>query len=166
MQNIVLIGFMGTGKTTVSEQFSKMYEMEIIDMDRVIAEREGMTIPEIFLTHGEEYFRSLETRLLIELQSRESVIISCGGGVVMCERNVAEMKKNGKVVLLTATPKTILERVKDNEERPLLKNRKSVEGITELMEIRRPKYEAAADIIIETDCKTVEEICKEIMNKV
>lgn len=151
MYNIVLIGFMGTGKTTVSERFSKMYKMEIIDMDRVIAEREGMTIPEIFLTYGEEYFRSLETRLLIELQSRKGVIISCGGGIVMRERNVTEMKKNGKVVLLTATPQTILERVKDNDDRPLLKNRKNIEGISEMLEIRRSKYEAAADIIIETD---------------
>lgn len=166
MHNIVLIGFMGTGKTTVSEQLSKMYGLEIIDMDQTIVERESMSISELFRIHGEEYFRTLETRLLVELQSKENVIISCGGGVAMRERNVLEMKKNGKVVLLTATPETILERVKDNEDRPLLENRKSVEGISELMEIRRSKYEAAADIIIETDCKTVEEICKEIMNKV
>lgn len=166
MQNIVLIGFMGTGKTTISERLSKMYGMEIVDMDQVIAQREGISIPEIFRIHGEEYFRSLETGLLIELQSKDNMVISCGGGAAMRERNVAEMKKNGKVVLLTASPETILERVKDNDDRPLLKDRKTVEGISELMEIRRAKYEAAADVIIETDHKSVEEICKEIMNKI
>lgn len=166
MGNIVLIGFMGTGKTTISEQLCKMYGMEIIDMDQVIAEREGRSIPEIFATEGEEYFRTLETNLLIELQSRNNAIISCGGGAAMRERNVVEMKKNGKVVLLTATPETIYERVKDSDDRPVLKGRKNVKGIAELMEVRRPKYEAAADIVIQTDHKTVVEICEEIMNKV
>ena len=166
MGNIVLIGFMGTGKTTISEQLCKMYGMEIIDMDQVIVEREGRSIPEIFATEGEEYFRTLETNLLIELQSRNNAIISCGGGAAMRERNVVEMKKNGKVVLLTATPETIYERVKDSDDRPVLKRRKNVKGIAELMEVRRPKYEAAADIVIQTDHKTVVEICEEIMNKV
>ena len=166
MRNVVLIGFMGTGKTTVSEQLSKMYGMRILDMDQEIVMREKMSIPEIFNTYGEEYFRRLETELLIELQTQEGLIISCGGGAAMRERNVAEMKKNGKVVLLTATPETILERVKDDDNRPLLKNRKSVEGISELLEIRRPKYEAAADIIVETDGKSAEDISKEIMSKI
>ena len=166
MRNIVLIGFMGTGKTTISEQLCKMYGMEIIDMDQVIVEREGRSIPEIFATEAEEYFRTLETNLLIELQSRNNAIISCGGGAAMRERNVVEMKKNGKVVLLTATPETIYERVKDSDDRPVLKGRKNVKGIAELMEVRRPKYEAAADIVIQTDHKTVVEICEEIMNKV
>ena len=166
MGNVVLVGFMGTGKTTISKQLSKMYGMEIVDMDQEIVVRERMSIPEIFHNHGEEYFRSLETALLIELQERDNIIISCGGGAAMRERNVAEMKKNGKVVLLTATPETILKRVKNNDDRPLLRGRKTIAGITELMEVRCPKYEAAADIIIETDDKTAEEICKEIMNKI
>ena len=166
MRNIVLIGFMGTGKTTISEQLSSMYGMETVDMDLLISKKEGMSIPDIFRIHGEEYFRTLETELLIELQSKENTIISCGGGAAMRERNVVEMKKIGKVVLLTATPETILERVKDNDDRPLLRNKKSIEHISELMEIRRAKYEAAADIIVATDGITAEEICKEIIKRI
>ena len=90
-------------------------------MDQLIAEREGMSISDIFETYGEEYFRNMETNLLIEMQEKKNVIISCGGGVAMRERNVAEMKKNGRVVLLTAHPQTILDRVKDSDDRPLLR---------------------------------------------
>ena len=84
----------------------------------------------------------------------------------MRERNVVEMKKNGKVVLLTAKPETILERVKNDHGRPLLEGNKNVEFIAELMEKRREKYEAAADIMIETDGKTKQEICKELMQRI
>lgn len=163
--NIVLIGFMGAGKSTVASYMHKTFSMEIIEMDQVIVEQQGMSIPEIFEKHGEEYFRNLETQLLIDLQERKNVIISCGGGVALRERNVREMKKNGRVVLLTASPETILERVKDCDDRPLLNGSKNVEHITKLMEARRPKYEAAADIIIATDGKSASEICREIVGK-
>lgn len=93
--NIVLIGFMGAGKSTISDYLSTMFAMEVVEMDQLIAEREGMSISDIFETYGEEYFRNMETNLLIEMQEKKNVIISCGGGVAMRERNVAEMKKNG-----------------------------------------------------------------------
>ncbi|MBQ3773976.1 MAG: shikimate kinase [Pseudobutyrivibrio sp.] len=162
--NIVLIGFMGTGKSTISAHLSRCFDMEIVDMDQVIAEKEGMSISKIFETYGEEYFRNAETNLLKELQSRKNVVISCGGGTPLREENVKEMKKNGKVVLLTAKPETIFERVKDNHDRPLLENNKSVEFIEELMLKRMDKYMAAADIIIETDNKNRQEICDELIN--
>src|SRR5699024_1513144 len=84
--NIVLIGFMGAGKSTVASYMHKTFSMEIIEMDQVIVEQQGMSIPEIFEKHGEEYFRNLETQLLIDLQERKNVIISCGGGVALRER--------------------------------------------------------------------------------
>ena len=161
--NIVLIGFMGSGKSTISAELNKEYGMEIIEMDQVIADREGMSISEIFEVHGEEYFRNLETELLRELQNRKGVVISCGGGVPMRDENVVEMKKNGKVILLTASPETILDRVKNSHDRPLLENNKNVDFISELMEKRRSKYEAAADIVIQTDGKSAFEICEEII---
>ena len=164
--NIVLIGFMGAGKTTVSDYLSTMFAMEIIEMDQVIADREEMSIPDIFATYGEEYFRNLETNLLIVMQSRKNTVISCGGGAALRERNVDEMKKNGRVVLLTASPETIYERVKDSDDRPVLNGRKNVEGISELMEQRREKYEAAADIVINTDNKNVLQICEELVQRV
>lgn len=163
--NIVLIGFMGAGKSTVSDYLSTMFAMDVIEMDQLISKREGMSISDIFAAHGEEYFRNLETNLLIEMQSRQNVIISCGGGVAMRERNVEEMKKNGRVVLLSALPETILERVKDSDERPLLNGHKNVEYIENLMEARREKYEAAADIVVHTDNKSVLEICEDLIQK-
>ena len=150
--NLVLIGFMGVGKTTMSDYFNTMFAMDVIEMDQIIARREGMSIPDIFEIHGEEYFRNCETELLIEMQSRKNVVISCGG-----------MKKNGRVILLTAEPETILERVRDDHSRPLLENNKNVSFIRELMEKRREKYEAAADIIIRTDGRSIQEIGEEII---
>ena len=163
--NIVLIGFMGAGKSTISEFLKTVFAMDVIEMDQIIAERQGMTISDIFETYGEDYFRDLETNLLIEMQSKKNMVISCGGGVPMRERNVAEMKKNGRVVLLTAKPETILNRVKDNHDRPLLEGNKTVSYITDLMEKRREKYQAAADIVIETDGKSELEICEELVKK-
>lgn len=163
--NIVLIGFMGAGKSTISDYLSTMFAMKIIEMDQVIAEREQMSIPDIFATYGEEYFRDLETGLLVEMQSHKNTVISCGGGAALRERNVAEMKKNGKVVLLTASPETVYERVKDDGGRPLLEGRKDVKGISELMEQRRAKYEAAADIVINTDNKTARQVCEELVQR-
>lgn len=161
--NIVLIGFMGTGKSSVSSYLKKAFDMDVIEMDQIIAKREQMSISDIFKIKGEEYFRDLETNLLVEMQAKTNTVISCGGGVPMRERNVAEMKKNGKVVLLTASAETILKRVKNNHDRPLLEGNKNVEFISELMEKRREKYEAAADIVIQTDGKTKKEICDEIV---
>ena len=163
--NIFLIGFMGAGKSTISDYLKNALAMDVVEMDQCIVERQGMSISDIFETYGEEYFCELETNLLIEMQSRSNVVVSCGGGVPMRERNVAEMKKNGRVVLLTAKPETILERVKDNHDRPLLENNKNVSFIADLLEKRRAKYEAAADIIIETDGKNELEICEELVHR-
>ena len=163
--NIVLIGFMGAGKSTISEFLKTAFAMDVIEMDQIIAEREGMSISDIFEVYGEQYFRDLETNLLIEMQSRTNVVISCGGGTPMRECNVLEMKKNGRVVLLTAKPETILDRVKDSHERPLIENNKTVSFIAELMEKRREKYEAAADIVIETDGKDELQICEELIHR-
>ena len=163
--NLVLIGFMGAGKSTISEFLKTAFAMDVIEMDQIIAEREGMTISDIFEVYGEQYFRDLETNLLIEMQSRTNVVISCGGGTPMRECNVVEMKKNGRVVLLTAKPETILDRVKDSHDRPLIENNKTVPFIAELMEKRREKYEAAADIVIETDGKDELQICEELIHR-
>ena len=163
--NIVLIGFMGAGKTTISDYLSMMFDMKLVEMDQEIAEREQMSIPDIFATYGEEYFRNLETNLLKELQTGKNCIISCGGGVAPREENVVEMKKNGRVVLLTASPETIYDRVKDSNDRPLLKDNNNVEFIADLMEKRREKYEAAADVVIQTDGKTILQISEELITR-
>lgn len=163
--NLFLIGFMGTGKSTVARALKKMTGWEIVEMDEELVRRENRTIPEIFAEEGEEYFRQKETQLLQEMREQPGKIVSCGGGVAMREENVRIMKESGKTVLLTAAPETILERVRDDENRPLLAGRKTVEGISQLMEARREKYEAAADFSVSTDGKTAAEIVREIMKK-
>ena len=164
--NIFLIGFMGVGKSTVSNALQNTFAMDVVEMDEMIAKKNNMSISEIFDLHGEAYFRNEETNLLKEVGKEKNKIVSCGGGVAMREVNIQEMTKSGKVILLTAKPETILERVKENHDRPLLENNKTVEYVSELMEKRRPAYEAAADIVIATDGKSANEICEEIIAQV
>jgi len=162
-KNILLIGFMGAGKTTVSKELSKMTNMKEIDMDAYIVKREGMEITEIFDRFGEEYFRKKETESLIEIMKENNCIVSCGGGVVVKDENVEYMKNGGKIVLLTATPETTLERVKNSTDRPILNGNMNVEFIAKIMEKRKERYLAVADIIVETDNKEVKDICREIL---
>lgn len=164
--NIFLIGFMGCGKSTVAAQFNQMYGMHVVEMDQEISDRQKMSIPEIFEQYGEEYFRNLESNLLQEIQAGSNQVVSCGGGVVLRAKNVAEMKKNGQIVLLTARPENVLRRVRGNDDRPILKGRKTVKDIAELMEARGEKYEAAADIVVATDDKSISTICEEIMQRI
>ena len=163
--NIFLIGFMGAGKSTIAGELKDKLEMERVEMDQMIVEKQGMSISEIFDEYGEIYFRNLESNTLIELQKRKQTIVSCGGGVVMRPENTDHMKKNGRIVLLTAKPETIYERVKDSNERPILNNNMNVEFISELMEKRREKYEAAADVVVATDGKNATQICEEIISR-
>ena len=164
--NIFLIGFMGCGKSTVAAKLNQMYGMHVVEMDQEISVRQKMSIPEIFEKYGEVYFRNLESNLLQEIQTGTNQVVSCGGGVVLRTKNVAEMRKNGRIVLLTAKPENVLRRVRENDDRPILKGRKTVKDITELMEARREKYEEAADIVVATDDKSVSVICEEIMQKI
>ena len=113
--------------------------------------QEKKSIAEIFADEGEEYFRKTETGIIDKLAELEPCIVSCGGGMAMREVNVEKMKKIGKVVLLTATPETIYSHVKDSTNRPLLNGNMNIPYIKKLMEERAPKYNAAADIVIETD---------------
>ena len=163
--NIFLIGFMGSGNSTIGRFLQQELNMELVEMDARIVEEQGMSINDIFAEKGEDYFRDLESRLVLDLNNEGNTIVSCGGGVVIRPENVENMKKNGKIVFLSATPDTIYERVKNSTERPILNGHMNVEYIAGLMEKRRALYENAADIRIETDGKTRDEICKEIIDK-
>ena len=131
-KNILLIGFMGTGKSTISRRLHKLLEMKEIDTDALIASREGMSISDIFATKGEEAFRNMETELLRELKNERNLIISCGGGMALRDENAEIMKEAGTVVWLTAKPETILKRVEHDESRPLLRGNKNVPFIENL----------------------------------
>ncbi|MBO5371417.1 MAG: shikimate kinase [Lachnospiraceae bacterium] len=162
-QHIFLIGFMGAGKSTIAAKLQEMLDVKQMEMDQIIVEQQKMPITEIFEKYGEAHFRDIESQLLIDLKNEAPGIVSCGGGIVVREENPGYMKESGKIVFLTATPETIYERVKDSTERPILNGNMNVEYIRELMEKRRAKYEAAADIIVATDGKSAEEICSEIL---
>jgi chorismate mutase len=122
-----------------------------------------MAISDIFAEKGETYFRDAETALLKDLTEKKGIIISCGGGAVMRDENAALMKQCGKIVLLTATPETIYERVKDSTDRPILNGNMNVDYIRELMEKRKDRYLAVADVVVATDQKSAEEITREIL---
>lgn len=160
--NVFLTGFMGTGKSAVARELNRRYGMKSLEMDACIARRQGMSITGIFKKYGEQYFRDLESALLEELKSNMGMVVSCGGGVVLRSENVKCMKESGTIVLLTASAETIYDRVKGNRDRPILNENMSVEYIRELMEKRREWYELAADITIETDRKTILQVCEEI----
>ena len=162
-EHIFLIGFMGCGKSTNAACLAEMTGAKQVEMDQMIVENEGMAIADIFKEKGEAYFRELETDLIKSFAGVEPAVISCGGGAVLKEENVRFMKACGKIVLLTAEPETIYERVKDSTERPVLNGNMNVSYIKDLMEKRRPKYEAAADVRVATDGKTAGEICGEIL---
>jgi len=164
-RNLFLIGFMGSGKSSVSSALGNLLARKVLEMDACISQREGMSISEIFQVHGEAYFRQCETNLLLDCKVQEPLIVSCGGGVPMRQENVAAMKQSGTVILLTARPEVILERVKEDHSRPLLEGHKDVSYIASLMEARQPKYEAAADLTIDTSELTVEQVCSEILQK-
>ena len=166
MNNLFLIGFMGAGKSSVSAGLGRMLGREVVEMDERIAAQEGMSIPELFAQKGEPYFRACETALLKSFAQGAPRIVSCGGGVPLREENVAAMRESGTVVLLTASPEVILERVKDSEERPLLQGHKDVPYIAALMEQRRPRYEAAADITVDTSQMNIEEVCRQVLRQV
>ena len=167
-RNIVLIGFMGSGKTAVANYLNEHYHMGTIDTDKLIVKREGLSIQEIFSEKGEAYFRSLEGSLLEELSEMKlaNTVISCGGGMVVNPENVVKMREIGVVVYLSASPGSIYQRVKDDGERPLLNDNMNVEFIGKLLSKRKEFYEKAADIRIKTDGKSVMKICQEIMRKI
>lgn len=166
MKNLFLIGFMGAGKSSVSAGLGRMLGREVVEMDQRIAAQEGMSIPELFAQKGEPYFRACETALLKSFAQGAPRIVSCGGGVPLREENVVAMRESGTVVLLTASPEVILERVKDSDERPLLQGHKDVSYIAVLMEQRRPRYEAAADITVDTSHLNIEEVCRQVLRQV
>ena len=159
MKNLFLIGFMGAGKSSVSAGLGRMLGREVVEMDQRIAAQEGMSIPELFAQKGEPYFRACETALLKSFAQGAPRIVSCGGGVPLREENVVAMRESGTVVLL-------LERVKDSEERPRLQGHKDVSYIAVLMEQRRPRYEAAADITVDTSQLNIEEVCRQVLRQV
>lgn len=162
-KNVFLIGFMGSGKSTIARLLAKETGNKLIEMDETIEAEAGCSINEIFEKQGEAYFRDLESQLVERIAKNGSAVVSCGGGAVLRPENVANMRKNGTIVYLSATPETIYKRVCHSTNRPLLNGNMNVEYITQLMEKRLPIYEKAADVVIVVDNKEKSEIVSEIV---
>lgn len=166
MRNIYLIGFMGCGKSTIAKIMKEDYHLDLIEMDEEIEKRAQKTIVQIFAQDGEEVFRQQETSLLEEISEREHCVVSCGGGTILRKRNRELMKESGAVIWLTASAETILKRIRNSNDRPLLNNRKTLEDIEKMMNERRIWYQEAAQIHVDTEQKSKKEIAKEIMKRI
>ncbi len=164
MKNIVLTGFMGTGKTEVGRELSRILGWKVIDVDEEIVRAKKMSINEIFGKFGEPVFRDIETEMIEEVSRNRNVIISTGGGAVLRQENVEILRRNGVVICLWAEPETILRRTSNNSERPLLQVDDPLARIRELLEYRRPFYEKA-DIMIDTEGKSPFNIAEEILER-
>jgi shikimate kinase len=165
MKNIILTGFMGTGKTEVGKELSRLLNMKLIDVDTEIEKSKNMTINEIFKQFGESRFREIETEMIRKLSEDKNCVISTGGGAVLKQENMDALRENGIVINLMATPETILKRTSNSDDRPLLQVENPLDRIKELLNFRRPFYEKA-DLMIDTEGKTPLQIAEEIIEKV
>ncbi|MCG2713064.1 MAG: AAA family ATPase [Candidatus Omnitrophica bacterium] len=145
--NIVLVGFMGTGKTTVARKLVSLMNMQYISTDILIEERLSMSINDIFKNNTEEFFRKIETEAVKEVAVLDGVIIDAGGGVMIDEENVKNLKKNALIICLTALPGVILERMKDKKDRPLLNKGDKLKTIESLLQERSSYYERSNKFI-------------------
>lgn len=152
-QNIVLVGFMGCGKSTVGREIGLQLNYPLVDTDTLIVESVGMSVAQIFSQHGENYFRDLETDLISQIHSKDCTkqIISTGGGLPLREQNRERLRKLGYVVWLQASADTVLERTAKSNHRPLINNENPKEKIETMLAERDPIYADVADLTINTD---------------
>jgi shikimate kinase len=163
--NIVLIGMRGSGKTTVGKILAQKLGKEFIEMDELIAQKAGLSIPEIVEKHGWEKFRDVEEEIAGEVAGRDNIINASGGGVVTREKNIAELKKSGVLVWLQAGADTLVKRIgEDNERPPLVSGRTWREDIEMTLAERESLYQQAADLTINTENKTPEEVVEMVMS--
>ena len=166
-KNIILTGFMGSGKTSVGVRLSYRLRMPVEDTDKMIERREGCSVSDIFEREGEPAFREKETALLWELSDRKGkCIFSVGGGTPVLPQNRELLKKLGMVVYLRVKPETVYERLKEDNTRPLLQCEEPLERIRELMTARREAYESCADLVLDADDLSVDEIIEKIAEEV
>ena len=161
MKNIYLVGFMGTGKSTVGKALAKVLNKEFKDLDELIEERENRKIVEIFEKFGEQYFREVETAVVRDISEKEDLVIATGGGVVVNEENFSLLKKSGTLITLVASPETIYERIKDSIERPLLNVENPLDTIKRML-FERAYYYIKSDFIVDTTDREIEDIISEI----
>lgn len=162
-KTIFLIGFMGTGKTSVAKYLYNNYGMSHVDLDEYIEEREHMTIADIFAYGSEDGFRDKETKYLKQVARQNYQVVSLGGGIINKEENIELIKSKGVIVLLTASLSTIVERLENDMSRPLIAKNLDLQYISDLMKLREDTYYDVADVVIDTNNKDLGQICQEIL---
>lgn len=162
--NIALIGFMGTGKTSVGRLVAEQLHFHYLDTDEMIQTATGKTVAEIFSTGGEPAFRSLEEKVVGELAAKTHTIISCGGGLPVAPQNLAGLKAHSLIVCLWASPAKIWERVKSQTHRPLLQDPDPQQKIRELLAAREPFYKQA-DVLLNTDSRSLREVAQQVVHQ-
>lgn len=160
MKNVYLIGFMGTGKTTVGKLIAKALNKVFLEMDEEIEREQAMPISEIFSRFGEAHFRKLEGQLLARISQRQDLVVSCGGGLACDQENLNTLKATGFVICLEASSRTIYERVRSSTHRPLLQVKEPQHAIEELLKKRQGCYRQA-DFTIDTEASTPEQVVAE-----
>ena len=160
--NLALIGFMGTGKTSVGRHAAELLGFEFLDTDELIQARTGRTIGDIFAKDGEPAFRALERQVVQELSAREKTMIATGGGLPTHPENHAALKSFALVICLWASPEKIWERVRNQSHRPLLHDADPQKKIRELLAAREPFYKQA-DVLINTDLRSVREAAQQVV---
>jgi len=164
--NIILIGFMGSGKSSVGAVLARKLSYKFCDSDRLIEDSSGLTISQIFERYGEEHFRDMETQLLQDmLDNMDYTVLSTGGGMPLREQNRQLLRQLGYVVYLKASKETTIRRLKGDKSRPLLKAENFEERVDKLLAARTPLYEKAANKIIVTDDKTINQIVADIIRE-
>ncbi len=163
MKNIILIGFMGSGKTVVGKMISEKLNRKFIDIDKLIEEEQGQTIQEIFSDLGEGYFRKLEKEMVVRAVKDGNQVIATGGGVVLDPENMANLRKNGVIIWLAVSPEAARRRTQGDGSRPLLRVNYPEQTIEELLGFREPFY-SQADFKVETSNLSVEEVVSKILN--
>lgn len=149
MDNIVLCGFMGCGKTTVGRRLAEMTGFRFVDMDAYIEEQAGMTVPAIFERYGEAAFRQREREACAALARQNGLVIAAGGGALTFPENAAVLRSTGCIVLIAVSPEAVLQRLRDDNTRPLLARTDKETAVRELHARRLPLYRAAADIEVD-----------------
>ncbi len=164
-KNIILIGFMGSGKSKVARQLAQRLDRQLVATDELIEAKARTSINEIFKAHGEAYFRDLEAQIVKEVSLRQGIIVDCGGGIVCGKENLQHLKSNGIVFYLQATPEVIYERIKHEKHRPLLQSSDPLGCIKELYQQRLPLYNQA-DYTIDANDASIQVPVDEIIQKI
>jgi shikimate kinase len=162
MKNVILTGFMGSGKSSVGKIIAQRLGYEFCDLDAVIMDEAGLSVNDIFSKHGEVYFRTMESRAAATVAGRTKLVVATGGGAVISEENRRTFRSSGVVINLTASVESIIDRLRHDSSRPLLKGSGREEKITRLINEREACY-ADADIRIDTTGKKVEDVAAEIL---